>query len=141
MAGENEVVNQSETARSRRAHPRPQGGRLMTDDELNAAIWVEVMGWLAPDEEDGTTWARDIKGHWFEEVDGPWKFATDIAAAFEVVERMRSAHWDDVVLEASTDGWRVSFTGLFGVDNRFFADSLPRAICEAALAAVREAGG
>ena len=109
----------------------------MTDDELNEAIATEVMGWRAP-VEPGDLWCEDIKGHWFEVVGGPKRWATDSGLAIDdVVGRMREKGYQVVMripavlaaarCEISKHGllWPVEGT------------SLPRAICETALAAVR----
>lgn len=126
MADETEVANQSETS-------------SLTDDELNAAIATEVMGWAPHRWRPETHWSsgyqRSPCGADY------WDPATDYGDAFEVVERMReNGVW--VTFSASPpDGqWVVNLEGASMLGKapiaRIFADTLPRAICEAALKAV-----
>jgi hypothetical protein len=112
----------------------------MTDDELNAAVAVEVMGWTwrpaisyaKPEgwvDAEMKTWARPES----------WGPATNIVDAFEMVGRM-PGQWS---LDRVLDTWSVRYKGgggqglphrpIVAVAGAF----LPRAICEAALAAVR----
>jgi len=107
---------------------------LQPDDELNAAIATEVMGWTRYHD---ATWLADDGRR----IVARWSPATDIADAFEVVERMReNGVW--VTFSASPpDGqWVVNLEGASMLGKapiaRIFADTLPRAICEAALKAV-----
>jgi hypothetical protein len=58
-------------------------------------------------------------------------YSTDIAAAWLVVERMRSAHKWDLELVVTDEGTHARFKGA-----RSFADAAPIAICLAALKAV-----
>lgn len=77
------------------------------------------------------------------EHDGP-KFSTDPAAMMVVVEKMCEAHWPYMKKPAPGDGdrerWRVTFhnkNGETGVNARHgVSDSLPLAVCLAALRAV-----
>jgi len=65
-----------------------------------------------------------------------WSPATDYAAAFEVVERMRGAGW--TVYITGRDGWTVEFSTQQRDRGRCVGTDLPRAICEAALQAKRK---
>jgi len=134
MADETEVANQSETS-------------SLTDDELNAAIATEVMGWAPHRWRPETHWSsgyqRSPCGADY------WDPATDYGDAFEVVERMRELNapfWQrfaNALIEwVETIDPGDSEVGHFFEPLSFVLYYLtPRAICEAALAAVREAGG
>lgn len=108
---------------------------MMTDGELNAAVATEVMGW----------WRSDLprwKNHWCTKGIGSrnldWSPATDIADAFEVVERMSEVYDFECLLQ---DGkWFARFwpKELKSKCVMWQVDTLPRAICEAALEAVRQ---
>ncbi len=70
-------------------------------------------------------------------------YSTDIAAAWEVVEKLREDGWsfhvDDVGFNDATEGqWRVMFTEATTGNKHVFADgqTAPHAICLAALEAV-----
>ena len=122
----------------------------MTDAELSEAVAVEVMGWLDDTERGGapkTTWAfwrvpeqkGDLGTFWHFR---PPSYATDIAAAMEVFEKIsvdpNNTHflrrcWPNGDLAAprwavlsDKNGW-VDWVGVS------VADTLSRAICEAAL--------
>lgn len=113
--------------------------------ELDAAIAAEVMGW------ERRVTGRDVVG-WITPDGGwrskpEWRPSTDIAAAFDVVERMLAAGRTEVILRSPNSrnprGWRVSIWAParpHGINEPTAAarhDSLPRAICEAALQAAR----
>lgn len=110
----------------------------MTGLELREACAIEVMGWTR--DEDG--W--DDHGRLV--VDEPW-FESSIEAAFQVVEKMRErGYWcemrNDFTKAARADCWAgftpLGVTGWNGVpDNWTCADTLPLAICRAALKAAR----
>ena len=125
-----------------RMEPLPMSPADMTDTELDAAVAVEVMVW---------EWRQIVGGDsqpqfaWFNPATTShthrnWSPTTDIAAAFEAVERMRELghmfigrHHD-----TKTQEWRCIFWQEgYGQGTKKVCDSLPRAICEAALAAVR----
>lgn len=124
----------------------------MSDAELNAAVAVEVMGWKYVEDspkvvrpchwrgEDGTSQA----GWWM----GPHPWGTDIAHAWEVVERMQERFGKRLsFLLSHDDGYGASaWSATFWVGKAKYeamppADTAPRAICEAALAAVRAEKG
>jgi hypothetical protein len=111
--------------------------------ELDAEVATKVMGWFA----DGQYWS---------EPDGTltkdtliWSPSTDIAAAWLVVERFRSDRWV-VTLTAYHDGCSHWVAGKSHCEIRdyaerrdgskwrheYTADTMPMAICRAALAAV-----
>ncbi len=75
-------------------------------------------------------------GHW--DPDAVPDYSTDIRAAFEVVEKLRSMG-HSVNIE-SDDGYEVSFAGCdeagFDTIDYGFADTAPHAICLAALKAI-----
>lgn len=111
----------------------------MTDQELNEAVAVKVMGWRRV-ERDSTVLgsvAYQKPGESF----ARWptslpSFATDISAAMEVVEKMRMGELEWSLNSAngrwSAELWRGQMVEIASGIH----ESLPRAICLAALAAV-----
>ena len=119
----------------------------MTDVELDKAVAVEVIGakciemphyYFDPSWRELLYWGP-VKGH----KSAP-SYSEDISQAWQVVERMRNLKFLVIVKE-----WPPDQQGKFGVYypscscvnkvNHFYATAktAPRAICEAALAAVR----
>jgi len=106
--------------------------------ELDALVAEKVMGWTyghpCPEGMDCLHWAdekgkvRDYK---------PPQYSTDIAAAWEVVEKM-SEQWPQYQLAKIEDGWSV----MWGFDGYGWPEATgktaPEAICKAALLAVTE---
>ena len=117
----------------------------MTDAELNAAAAIEVMGWWQrqtfPGEDPVFTWA--LSDNLKDDRPTTWSPSTDIAAAFEVVERiLKTLRLDVDIMRGHPrwNEWLVQFSNeptRDGVTLSARNASLPRAICEAALAAVR----
>lgn len=112
-----------------------------SDRELDAQIAEKVMGWLPIP--DGMQHGRPQQV--FRDPQGgdrtldcgcveDFNPSTDISAAMEVVEKMRELEYFPKLWAAQM--WNVEFW----TDEKFIAsaneDSLPRAICQAALAAV-----
>jgi len=118
----------------------------MTDEQLNAAVAFEVMGWtnLTPPDWQGGMYGHppDGSAHWHRKAlrvgPGVPHYATDYAAAFEVVERMRESGWTLMLMyyRNDEDGNRAYFIGDDGAVSAE-AISVTRSICEAALQAVR----
>ena len=121
----------------------------MTIPELNAAIAVEVMGWTKGPHPDNNlldmaleVWwhTTDAAEGWHYQVDD-WSPATDIAAAMnDVVPEMikRGYCWSLITGEPKYEEWAWCVDLNDGIKAKdIFNDSLPRAICEAALEAVR----
>ena len=113
----------------------------MTDAELNAAVAVEVMGWRFGIAED--RWPHYSSGYVKRVEDDEWQSwspATDIAAAFEVVDRVKTMDaWKrDAFINSLCDDAHVNHfdAPCQAVASVMFRLS-PRAICEAALQAVR----
>lgn len=111
---------------------------LEAGHELDALIAEKVMGWsnVRRDANGGTAmghapWAPE----WGNYVDS---YSTNMAAAWEVVEKMEKRGWDGMVRVVS-DGYVARFESLHGES---FASVDPRegtaalAICRAALAAI-----
>lgn len=124
--------------------------------ELDALVAEKVMGWTERD-------SRGPGGHpmrrWFPPQNGPWEwdqdepkpYSTDIAAAWEVVEKLATDGWFQILCNPNgPDGkqvWRVeldppSQSGerlharvLEGTD-RSYGDTAPVAICRAGLKAL-----
>lgn len=113
----------------------------MTDRELDAAVAVEVMKW--PHRPPGFGGPRPP--HVAEFVDGTtmvrtpncndWRPSADIAAAWEVVEKMRTEGYGFILTDCPA--YVCAFDLDSSVEWRSKADTAPRAICLAALAAVR----
>jgi len=117
----------------------------VTDDELNAAVAVEVMGWTW--HEPGEAY-NILLGGWYEGLAHRrrqgWSPATDYNDVFEVVERMRDKrHWLEILSPTERDVHWCVFVRPFGTYHRddisaiSGGDSLPRAICEAVIEAKR----
>lgn len=123
----------------------------MTNRELNIAIAVEVMGWdkekvdvVIHDISDlnniksysGLTRAEAVT---FDDTDSSFVPTRNIAQAWKVVERMRNTGWLWFAEWDHRDPWCMFRQDDFGTDGWIAcrAKTLPRAICEAALAAVR----
>ena len=104
----------------------------MTDRELDAQVAEKVMGW-EPYEGQERTWA--LPGG---EVLGLWIPSIDIADAFEVVEKMRGKSLNLFTLAACMGSQQWS-AYVHGGDGWIQANTAPRAICIAALAAVEAA--
>lgn len=118
----------------------------MTDRELDALVAEKVMGWectIKMNElgEEYTEWSNGKGGHlsdWGElrMTDVAPKYSTDIAAAWEVVEKL-----DLLVptrfLVRDVDGWVVAnYDEDLRREDGIVADTAPRAICLAALKVV-----
>ncbi len=112
----------------------------MTDGELNDAVARKCCGWkLTPDPEDETPpWWSEPSNTLVIEFRDDWKPSTDIAMAFSVVEKMRERGWG-ISMAAnwvhSESDWHVELNR----GNHFaigIGDTLPIAICKAALRAV-----
>lgn len=104
--------------------------RSMTDRELDDAFACEVAGWDPPHSWRISDWS-------------PPCYSTDIAATLEAIDRIQQALRLDVSIDRghpAWDEWCVQLTNEPTRDGVTFTArgaSLPRAICEAALAAVR----
>ena len=121
----------------------------MTNEELNYAVAVEVMGWkivhnknycssvgayLYEDESGSTHFLRYDKPNVYS---GEVEFdpSSNHAQAWQVVEKMRSMGWSYVTGDEA-DIYYCKFINLY-ITCSDEADTQQRAICEAALAAVR----
>ncbi len=116
--------------------------------ELDAAVAERVMGWRVFDINDvkDDEWRDDLTNYpYLETYVGCalytgraefrlWNPHLDLAAAMEVVEKMRERGWQIVIRSYEGAGpWDVTFANAsesYGVP----ADNLPEAICRAALA-------
>jgi hypothetical protein len=126
--------------------------------ELDALVAEKVMGWEPVNDPDTGLWWRVPKGGYnpsgFQSEDAPPAYSTDIAAAWQVVEKItrplaniRNGEWclDRLgyrCCEHDEDGvhgeWRCSFRAYKGEDDEWVhvtASTAPLAICLAALKA------
>ena len=112
----------------------------MTDAELNAAVAREVMGWRK--REDCDYW--DLGPQRVDRFGPTFTPSTSIADAFEVVERMEQRGWDHAHSSMGVDRDPGVIEWQFfqlRPNAEFFGLGQPgRAICEAALEAVRSDG-
>lgn len=115
----------------------------MTSDEVNEAVAVEVMGdYVSMDRELGPIGWCSFGGTLLGDLPA---YSTDIAAAFLVVEKMREMGWwwSGYGNSLTTTVKDVCFTFERDEDTdrptkfKVYAPFLPRAICEAAILAVR----
>lgn len=120
--------------------------KLEAGPEIDALVAEKVMGWK-PDDDDGHAW-EDADGDWkAHRKDGPWMDtgeviwspSTDIAAAWEVVEKFSKfridnhGHYDDPKLRYMCEVYDEARDLHSG---RVFGETAPLAICRAALRAV-----
>lgn len=111
--------------------------------ELDVLVAEKVMGWRAH-----TIWGTDYEVGSGEPVRricyAPY-YSTDIAAAWDVVQKMREdrrkvlVHWENGQTSAyNEEFWEVEISGPLRLDAAFraHADTAPHAICIAALRAV-----
>ncbi len=113
-----------------------------SDDALSEAVAVEVMGWRRL---PNGTWAYGSE-------DAPLAgvivapFATDIALAMEVFEKVTGEPLHEGFINHTDDGWLVGILvgggPMYDLDSAPTAssDTVPRAICEAALLWARARG-
>lgn len=102
----------------------------LSDRELDALVAEKITLWTPIPGEDGWQSPDGSHRHW----PGPPEYSTKIADAMEVVEKMRERGFFPQLWAAQV--WNVEFWS----DEKFIAsaneDSLSRAICLAALAAI-----
>jgi hypothetical protein len=102
---------------------------LSAGRELDALVAEKVMGWTIYDDgimdqgAKGRTWASE------------WHPSTDIAAAWEVVEKVQQATGCSAVVQKHARAYECWFIGS-GQKETQWADTAPLAICRAALKAV-----
>ena len=112
--------------------------------ELSVAVAERVMGrcfhvWGTPN--DGLLWTCTKCGITEGAAGGPLnpRYSDEIAAAWQVVEKMRELGWWPSMYLAGRKSWRVYFHGhdpAHLASHAASADTAPEAICLAALAAV-----
>lgn len=106
---------------------------LVAGRELDALVAEKVMGWTRCDHrdlEDGLWWCRGDGAHIWP---ADWTPSTDIAAAWQVVERLVALTNWEVQVFAKRHARYVVHASPFVVTE---ADTAPLAICRAALAAL-----
>lgn len=106
--------------------------------ELDAAVAERVMGWQR--QPDYNYWMSFPAGETFKlhALIATWKPSEDIGAAMEVVEKMRSLGWSFAcTLYEGKLPYATFCTGTVKSSSNAEADSLPKAICLAALAAMK----
>lgn len=97
---------------------------MMTDNEINEAV-ARKLGWVLGLQ----FWNHKDKGYLLR---NPPPYATDIGAAWEIVETMNSS-WNVVSVVCEVNVFFVKLTNMGEVWNGPLADTAPRAICEAFL--------
>lgn len=106
---------------------------------LDAVVAERVMGWRIDDPEEDA-WVKDantLSGRTFGAHVSEWSPSTDIAAAMEVVEKMRADGWSFASTLYEGQLPYASFCkGTAKSSRNAQATTLPEAICRAALAAV-----
>jgi hypothetical protein len=90
---------------------------------MDAAIAELVMGWRR-DENDHRRWPQE------------WHPSTDIAAAMNVVARLRELEWKIQMRSVLEDAWEVTLDRGPHDTEVHFVETLPLAICQVALKAV-----
>jgi hypothetical protein len=114
-----------------------------TDTEIIELLAREVMGWVA---DDPTCWkdsfGKIVAGRDGWSVDGvlPWNPLESIADAWMIVEKMADHHKDSFRLHSfggkeSQANFKFGGSSVIGTYTK--ADTAPRAICLAALSAIR----
>lgn len=124
------------------------------DRALNERIAVEVMQLDEVENVSGVLYFHNVEMDRTSETGGRWRspvpnYAGEFAAAMQVVEKMRERGFDVCMRHSEwTDGkrrWLVEFdAGGVGYDATYRnadGDSLPRAICLAAINALEENNG
>lgn len=116
--------------------------------ELDALVAEKVMGWTACDANEayprwmhgdpGDEFAEAGRGRGCAPLTTAWRvpysrYSTDIAAAWEVVEKVRGDRDVWLQWDSETSIWGCQF---FSGGHECFADTAPLAICRAALKAV-----
>jgi hypothetical protein len=112
---------------------------LIADRELDALVAEKVMGWHeAQTTFNGLWWCVEGDGSYFGRRQArvsEWHPSTNIADAWQVVEKMRADAWD-VLIDGTDDGscdwWTVRFGGCMPAVQ---STSIAKAICLAALKA------
>jgi len=100
--------------------------RQLTGRKLDAAVAERVMAWQSSRVEGIVR---------YENLDPP-RYPTDIAAAMEVVEKMRERFAVDIESRDSPKGWTVTFWADGDIQGESRREELPDAICLAALEAI-----
>jgi len=115
----------------------------MTNEELNNAVAVEVMGWEASIEPKHNCWGNNIPKQCYAIIGGgkqEWSPTVFISQAWEVVDKMKGNAWHIFVETLDNDKrWVAYFSSSDDtVVVEAWHESAPRAICEVALNAIRE---
>lgn len=115
---------------------------VMSDEALNEAIAIEVMRWTKNPSPDKLNWTDEKGVRYFDR-----EFSTSVPYAWSVVEKMREWGYSFALVDGFTDQMKTSlWQATFGSRENgttvgVWCATAPRAICLAALQAVRlEAG-
>ena len=108
--------------------------------ELDVVVAEKVMGWPR----ESLVWDGQVDGWWADELsgasrDGRFNPSTEISAAWEVVDKMRYGG-AEVYIESMDDKWWCCFAmDPDNMDSWATSDAaeLPKAICRAALEAIK----
>jgi hypothetical protein len=113
--------------------------------EIDAEVAEKVMGWKNRHEyyEHNITRFEDSNGKFYyigDKAGSPWSPSTDIAAAFQVVEKMEDRGFFFELSNTSIDPEKTYRASFFKNDEPIskYAESLQLAICLAALTATKE---
>lgn len=120
----------------------------LSDRELDALVAEKVMGWKKAPNGAWMSYEKDAFGNGGWKSHATWKAnasvsavrftpSTDIAAAWQVVEKMKERQWNFTIADLVKNKWRAEFGGSRKHKQTWEdADTAPRAICLAALKAV-----
>jgi hypothetical protein len=100
----------------------------MSPRQRDGLVAEKVMGWNRDD-----VWLGDYE--WLFNTDVP-RYTTDISAAWEVVEKIRTRFYVDIELSEPTLGVTVGLSNMDGEVACVTCATAPEAICKAALTAV-----
>lgn len=114
----------------------------LTGRELDAVVAERVMGWQRQPQYN--YWMTFPEGETFQlhALIATWKPSTEIATAMNVVERLRERGWTFEMyahpegFSAQAYSFLVNTTAIEHFTAKIICDSLPEAICRAALATV-----
>lgn len=109
----------------------------LTDAQIDYAIGTRVMRWGVCTVHGQPAWNVPVNGnHGYVFYQSEWRPSRNIADAWRVLEQFVK-RGDDVWVMTAPVGWRCLIASDNNIDFEGNADTAPRAICVAALAAVQ----